>query len=266
MSRVTEAHVEARRDQIVNAAWACFARKGYHQTTMQDIATEAGISAGAIYRYFSSKEAVLGAINDRSQEMGRALVEWARSQTEGPLGALEIIGQAMYSIFNDPMFDSATRVNIEIWPELVRNEELARRLRQELTFWRTVVTQLLREAQERGEVRAGVDPEAVCILLICAWEGLRHYKLVDRETFTIERQVQAITALLSADMKIGTDKFAQFLAAKGPSLGLPLTMGSPEDLGGPPALPSRRRAKGSAKGRSQRQPRRTASAPTGSSI
>ena len=39
MSRVTEAHIEARRNQITSAAWACFARKGYHQTTMQDIAS-----------------------------------------------------------------------------------------------------------------------------------------------------------------------------------------------------------------------------------
>jgi len=224
MARVTEAHLKARRDQIVNAAWACFARKGYHQSTMQDIATEAGLSAGAIYRYYPGKEAVLKAINDRSQEMSRALVEWARSQTEGPMGVLEVIGQAMYSIFNDPSFDDATRVNMEIWPEFIRNEELAGRLRQEWTFWRTVVSQLLREAQERGEVRAGVDPEAVAILLICAWEGLRNLRLVDGENFTIERQLEAILALLSVDMKIETDKFARFVASRGPSLGLPLTM------------------------------------------
>ena len=68
MARVTAAHVEARTNQIILAAWECFARKGYHQTTMADIAGEAGLSAGAIYRYFASKEAVLKAIS----EIGRA--------------------------------------------------------------------------------------------------------------------------------------------------------------------------------------------------
>jgi AcrR family transcriptional regulator len=233
MARVTEAHVKARRDQIVNAAWACFARMGYHQTTMQDIATEAGLSAGAIYRYYPGKEAVLRAINDRSQEMGRTLVEWARSEAQGPLGVLQVIGQAMYSIFNDPSFDAATRVNIEIWPELIRSEELGGRLRQEMAFWRTAVSQLLKEAQDRGEVRAEVNPEAVSTLLICAWEGLRHYRLIDRENFTIERQLQAITVLLSADMNIETDKFAQFLASRGPSLGVPLTMDPAQGPGRP---------------------------------
>lgn len=225
MAKVTEAHLQARRDQIVNAAWACFARKGYHQTTMQDIATEAGISAGAIYRYFDSKDAVLKAINQRSQEMGRALVEWARSQAEGPLGVLEIIGRAMYSVFNDPNFETATRVNIEVWPEILRSEELRRGLRQEGTFWRTVVSDLLREAQKRGEVRADIDPEAVFVLLMCAWEGLRHYHLIDPEHFTPERQVEAIQSLLSTEMKIETDKLSEFVVGKGPSLGLPLGMG-----------------------------------------
>src|SRR3989304_6147095 len=84
IARVTEAHLEARRDQIVNAAWTCFAQKGYHQTTMQDIASEAGISAGAIYRYFPGKEAVLKAINDRSQEIGRALEEAPRALSARP--------------------------------------------------------------------------------------------------------------------------------------------------------------------------------------
>ncbi len=233
---------------------------------MQDIATEAGISAGAIYHYFPGKEAVLKATNDRSQEMGRALVGWARSQGEGPLGVLQVIGQAMYSIFYDPGFEVATRVNIELWPEILRSKELREGLRQEATFWRTVVSQLLKEAQLRGEVRPELDPEAVFVLLMCAWEGLRHYRLIDPDNFTPERQVQAITALLSADIAMDTGKFEEFAASEGPKLGLPLGMGSAGNLGGPPAPPSRRRAKGSAKGRSQRQPRRTASAPTGSSI
>src|SRR3972149_11455980 len=104
MPKVTEAPLEARRSQTLDAAWPCFARKGYHQATMQDICQESGLSPGAIYRYFASKEAILKAINDRRQEMGRALVEEARSQAGGPLNTLEVIGQTMLSAFNDPAF------------------------------------------------------------------------------------------------------------------------------------------------------------------
>jgi AcrR family transcriptional regulator len=121
MPKVTEAHLEARRSQILDAAWTCFALKGYHQATMQDICQESGLSPGAIYRYFESKEAILKAINERSQEMGRALVEEARSLVGGPLNTLEVIGQTMLSYFRDPMAETTTRINIEIWPEIIRN-------------------------------------------------------------------------------------------------------------------------------------------------
>lgn len=61
MPKVSEAHLERRRQQILNAAMACFARKGFHQTTMADIAAEAGVSDTLAYRYFSGKEELVEA-------------------------------------------------------------------------------------------------------------------------------------------------------------------------------------------------------------
>src|SRR5689334_6249736 len=57
--RLTDERREARRAEIVAAARRCFARDGFHQTSMPDIAREAGMSAGAFYRYFPSKEDVI---------------------------------------------------------------------------------------------------------------------------------------------------------------------------------------------------------------
>ncbi len=200
MPKVTEAHLEARRQQILDAAWACFARKGYHQTTMQDICQESDLSPGAIYRYFSSKEAILKAINDRSQEMGRALAEEARSRAGGPLDTLEVIGETMFAPFSDPMFETMTRVNIEIWPEFLRNDVLRKALRDELTFWRRVVTQLLTEAREGGQLKSEVNPETLAVLLICAWEGLRHFTLIDPDNFQPQRLFALMQALASEEM------------------------------------------------------------------
>jgi TetR/AcrR family transcriptional regulator, repressor for uid operon len=45
-----------RRTRILDAAETCFVRSGFHRTTMQDVAAEAGMSAGNLYRYFPSKE------------------------------------------------------------------------------------------------------------------------------------------------------------------------------------------------------------------
>ena len=53
-----------RRQQILQAAMICFAKRGFHQASMHDISEQAGISVGLIYRYFESKEAVISAMAD----------------------------------------------------------------------------------------------------------------------------------------------------------------------------------------------------------
>ena len=68
MPKVSDAYLEARRAEILDAAWRCLADKGYHQTTMQDVCEESGLSYGAIYRYFASKEDILIAIFERIAE------------------------------------------------------------------------------------------------------------------------------------------------------------------------------------------------------
>ena len=56
MPKISPALGQQRRDQILAAALACFARQGYHATSMDDVVRESGLSVGAIYTYFSSKE------------------------------------------------------------------------------------------------------------------------------------------------------------------------------------------------------------------
>lgn len=177
--RTTDAHIEARQNQILDAAWACFAERGYRQATMQDIASKAGLSTGAIYLYYEGKDALIKAINQRSLEMGRRIVEAARASSKGPLSTMRSIGAAMMSVFSDPGFEAATKLNIELWPEIIRNEDLAAGSRREIGFWRQEVARLLREGQEAGELRPDADPDTIAILSICAWEGLRHFKLID---------------------------------------------------------------------------------------
>lgn len=203
MPKVTSAHLEARRQQIVDAAWACFARKGYHQTTMQDICQESGLSPGAIYRYFVSKEAILKAVYDRHREWTRDVLETARSEAQEPLDTLEVIGETMWlSFFNDPTFETMTRVEIEHWPEVLRDKELLENRRKDLTFWRTLVTQLLSEAQKVGQLKANVDPASLASLFICAHEGLRHFRLVDPDSFQPERLFELIRALVSEERSV----------------------------------------------------------------
>src|SRR5436190_9721470 len=182
MPKVSDAYLEARRAEILDAAWRCLADKGYHQTTMQDVCEESGLSYGAIYRYFASKEDILIAIFERIAEVSRGIVEQA-TQTADPRNALEAIGRVTFSYFDQPNFEFVTRTDIEIWPEMMRSNALRERFREGVRYWHRVVSGLLSAGQSRGELRADVDPDVVAALDMCAFEGLRRYRLIAPEIF-----------------------------------------------------------------------------------
>ena len=199
MAKVTEAHIEARKNQIILAAWDCFARKGYYQTKMQDIAREAGISAGAIYRYYPSKEALLKAISARSLERDLDLLERARASEDEPIAALELLSLAMRSLFAEPGFETSARVTVELRPEFLRNEDLKRDLKKNLRVTLAAVSLLISEAKRKGQIKPNVDPEALAMLALCFNEGLRQYRLFDPQTFKVERLIDLVRDLVSEE-------------------------------------------------------------------
>jgi AcrR family transcriptional regulator len=216
--KVSPEYLNGRRNEILDAAWSCFAQKGYHGATMQDICDEAEMSPGALYRYFKGKEEILAAINQRSQEMGRKLVASARSGQAEPLSALWEIGATFLSAFYHPEFETMNRVNLEIMPELLRDETLRGNLRDEMRFWHAAVTDILTQAHGRGELNPNIDPETAAAVFICAYDGLRQCWAVDPETFKPELLKELGKALASgmttADYPIPTSH-----PTEGPPLG-----------------------------------------------
>jgi AcrR family transcriptional regulator len=87
MPRVSPEHLQARRQQILDAARRCFVRNGFHATSMQDVFAEAGLSAGATYRYFRSKEDIVEAI--AADMLGRMGAVFDSVVTADPVPSLE---------------------------------------------------------------------------------------------------------------------------------------------------------------------------------
>jgi len=106
-----------RREQILNAAMVCFAKRGFHQASMHDISAEAGISVGLIYRYFENKEAVISAMADRHKAEIQDVLERAR-QAPSLLESLEVLFTA-HCRENSPRVTSAFVV--DLFAEAARN-------------------------------------------------------------------------------------------------------------------------------------------------
>ena len=77
----------ARREHILDAAEHCFARAGFHRTTMHDICREAGVSPGALYVYFDSKEALIAGICERDRAEFAERLDQARRRARLHAGA-----------------------------------------------------------------------------------------------------------------------------------------------------------------------------------
>jgi TetR/AcrR family transcriptional regulator, repressor for uid operon len=96
MPKVADAVRTARREQIIAAGLACFARSGYHATTMADVAAQAGVSKGTPYLYFNSKQALFLALHEqwdcgaaqRIDAAIAALPEHDRTSPRAVLGAV----------------------------------------------------------------------------------------------------------------------------------------------------------------------------------
>jgi AcrR family transcriptional regulator len=170
MPRVSEAHLEARRRQIIEAAIECFSREGFHRATMQDIVREAGLSPGAIYRYFSSKEEIIEAIADERHARERARIAATRDEADIEQGLREL-AYAFFGSLADPDERSRRRLGIQIWAEALRNPRMLRIVRRGVDEPRALVASVVREAQERGEFPRSLDPDGVARLVLSLFFG-----------------------------------------------------------------------------------------------
>jgi len=171
MPKVSDEHKAARRRQILDAAATCFARDGFHRTSMQDIVRESGISAGLVYRYFEGKDDMIAAIVTEWHEQRQiVLAETAY------LDLLRAVG--------DPDARERMRLGVQIWAEAIRSPRVAEVARRTIDEPRAAVAGLF----------AG-NGDGFARVLIALYQGLQLQTAWD-ETVDNEAYVAAVQALL----------------------------------------------------------------------
>src|SRR5213593_5089061 len=143
-----------RRSQILDAALVCFAKRGFHQTSMHDISAEAGISVGLIYRYFDNKDAVISAMADRHKKEIHEVLERAQ-QAPTLLESLEILFTA-HCCENEPRVISAFVV--DLYAEASRNPQMAELVHDVLETSMDGVTKVIARAPEAQNATHGLSP------------------------------------------------------------------------------------------------------------
>lgn len=185
-------HSQERRRQILRAAMSCFARKGFHQTTMQDIGAEAQISVGLIYRYFESKDAVIAFMASEHLADLRQMLEQAR-RAPSLEEALEVVFTCHCE--EQPDHVQASFV-IDLFAEAGRNEHVRGLVREVNEFFIESVASLIADSKEGRAAERSLTPRQAAEMLIDAAHGTMIRSITDGSILTAPQIRERQTAML----------------------------------------------------------------------
>lgn len=171
MAKFTEAQKQGRRQEILAAALRCFARNGFHSTTIADVVRESGVSQGTFYLYFQTKDDVIAALaDDRSQ--GDALINAIAGAEADPLVGLTVLFELHGRTLADAQRADERRVAVQGWAEALRNDAIRDRLVANTARVEQEITRLIERGQRSGRFRADAEPRGVARALMALFRGL----------------------------------------------------------------------------------------------
>jgi TetR/AcrR family transcriptional regulator, repressor for uid operon len=196
--KVDPAKFEDRRCRILEAAGRCFQRDGFRGASIADICTEAGISPGHLYHYFASKETIIEAMTERA-------LQQTNSRFDRMLAKPDIVQAFLDEIENGRLAREEERspaLLAEVIAEATRNPMVAAILHRWSAGLRDLLTEFVREGQNRGQVDTQLDPDIAAAILVNAIEGMTNLWLKDPK-FDRHKGADMLKILVSRFLKPG---------------------------------------------------------------
>jgi len=199
MPRISEERLEARREQILDAARACLLEHGLEAVSMEMIIARSGLSTGAVYRYFKGKDEIIGAAAAASaSEIGAAVAPILINPSARPPAQLVEELLAAWVDYSRSGVGAAAGVDrmpaaLHGWSYAQTDPQLKATLQASLRGFRAACVPLIKQWQADGVVAAGVEPDAVAQLLLSISLGF-----AVQRALTGDAEVQAHADALAA--------------------------------------------------------------------
>jgi len=161
---------EKSRENIVDAAYALFKKKGFAATSINDLMAASGLKKGTIYFHFSGKEEIALLVLQRAREQ---LMEFLETVTTGatPADALENYFAGTIALHHSHEFIGGCIFGNAALEMADSNELLARFINQVFRDWTMKLRQIIAEGQGAGQVRDDLAADALAQQLVTATEG-----------------------------------------------------------------------------------------------
>jgi AcrR family transcriptional regulator len=191
-----------RTHQILDAATNVFSRLGFHKASMDDIVEESGLSKGALYWYFKSKDdiiiAILDAIFDRELAGARALVDAPGTAHER---LLQLIRLTVREIKGMKVF---LPIAYEFYALAFRNKTVQKALRSYFDAYLTALEPVIEQGIASGEFRA-VDAKQTAFAIGAIVEGTLLFWVIAPDAADLDQQTEAGMRLLLAGIGAGQE-------------------------------------------------------------
>ena len=162
-----EAAFEAKRRQILRAAEALFVERGFHQTGMAAICEAAGMSPGALYRYFPSKTEIIRAFVAEERAETAALFDRLEDAKDFRKALTDLLWETIQAVGDKDY----ARLALEIAAEGARDPEVGAILAESDAEAHRRLTMIIETAQARGQVSKDSDASATARLLFMLIDG-----------------------------------------------------------------------------------------------
>lgn len=180
---------EERIQQIIEAAVAVFAREGFAQARMDDIAKEAGLSKAAIYLYFAGKDAIIAAILKFLFAQEFRLFKQP-TMPDVPISE-QLLAMARRAAAALEHIKPFMPIAYEFYAIAGRRRDVRQFLLEYYDVYRQYCRELIQEGITRGEFRATTDADAVAIMILSQFDGLALFWMLDPERIAVKSQVES---------------------------------------------------------------------------
>ena len=175
MRKIDPEKREAKRRQILDAAVACFARKGFHGTSTNEICAAAEMSPGNLFHYFPNKSALIAAIAEEDRnEMNARFARLA--EEDDAIAAIETLATELLEQSADPVY---ARISVEIAAETMSNSEIGSLFADNEALIKTNLAELLKRGIAKGQIDPTLKPQLAATWLIALADGAVGRALMD---------------------------------------------------------------------------------------
>jgi AcrR family transcriptional regulator len=182
-----QARAVATRQQILDAAAAAFAEKGFPVVTLQGVAESCGMTRGAVYFHFANKEALAQEVVEGLYRRLDAVTESVLRRNLPPLKAVaELLKRYAIAFRDDSTVQAGARLQIE-------SSIIDAPLPVPYVGVTRTLTELLERAEQAGELPTGFRPEALARVLVAAFFGAQHISWKQTDRADLPRRVQELT-------------------------------------------------------------------------